>query len=78
MAERPTQLPTERSLAATTHADIVHKANYWSEDLRRRGLMVEGLVMYDLATEIMTLRAQLGAAVDLRPAHRGLVGDVYR
>lgn len=74
----PTRMNTERALAASTPADIVHQLNYWSEDLRRRGAMVEGCIMFDAATEITMLRAQLGAKVDLRRAHRGLVGDVYR
>lgn len=77
MAERPTKLPTERTYAAEPHHDIVHKLNYWSEDLRRRGLIVEGTVMFEAATEIMAWRAENGGRGRPR-AYRGLVGDVFR
>lgn len=73
----PRQLGNERTTNSALEADIVHKLNYWSEDLRSRGLLVEGVVMYEAATEIMMLRAETGG-VARGKARRGPMGDISR
>lgn len=78
MAERPTHLPTERAMAATLGADIVHRLNYWQAELIRVGLIAEGVAMHDAANEITMQRLELGGRADFRPVHRGVAGELYR
>lgn len=69
---------SDYALSAALEADVVHKGDFWSEELRRRGLHAEGVVMHELVSEIMFLRGVCGAQPSLKPARRGPRGDASR